>query len=86
MNAKKEKNKNLFLESIFLGLPIPFMFLADCSDGRQEIIDGAQRMDIGDNLTNVLFFEQVSINVVKGPGYEPRLISESFAFIPVVFT
>ena len=40
----KEKNKNLFLESIFLGLPIPFMFLADCSDGRQEIIDGAQRM------------------------------------------
>lgn len=33
----KEKNKNLFLESIFLGLPIPFMFLADCSDGRQEI-------------------------------------------------
>lgn len=40
----KDKNKNLFLESIFLGLPIPFMFLADCSDGRQEIIDGAQRM------------------------------------------
>lgn len=40
----REKNKNLFLESIFLGLPIPFMFLADCSDGRQEIIDGAQRM------------------------------------------
>lgn len=40
----KEKNKNLFLESIFLGLPIPFMFLADCPDGRQEIIDGAQRM------------------------------------------
>lgn len=40
----KEKQKNLFLESLFLGLPIPFMFLADCADGRQEIIDGAQRM------------------------------------------
>lgn len=41
----KERNKNLFLESVFLGLPIPFMFFADCSDdGRQEIIDGAQRM------------------------------------------
>ncbi len=39
-----DKNKNLFLESIFLGLPIPFMFLADCRDGKQEIIDGAQRM------------------------------------------
>lgn len=40
----KENNKNLFLESVFLGLPIPFMFLAECTDGKQEIIDGAQRM------------------------------------------
>ena len=40
----KEKNKNLFLESIFLGLPLPFIFLADCSDERQDIKDGAQRI------------------------------------------
>ena len=40
----RDKNKNLFLESVFLGLPIPFMFFADSDDGRQEIIDGAQRM------------------------------------------
>lgn len=40
----QEKNKNLFLESVFLGLPIPFMFFADSDDGKQEIIDGAQRM------------------------------------------
>lgn len=40
----QEKNKTLFLESVFLGLPIPFMFFADCADGKQEIIDGAQRM------------------------------------------
>lgn len=40
----KLKNKTLFLESIFLGLPIPFMFFADCDNGQQEIIDGAQRM------------------------------------------
>lgn len=38
------KNKTLFLESIFLGLPIPFMFFADCDNGKQEVIDGAQRM------------------------------------------
>lgn len=38
------KNKTLFLESIFLGLPIPFMFFADCENGKQEVIDGAQRM------------------------------------------
>lgn len=40
----QQKNKTLFLESIFLGLPIPFMFFADCEDGKQEVIDGAQRM------------------------------------------
>lgn len=39
-----QKNKTLFIESIFLGLPIPFMFFGDCSDGRMEIIDGAQRV------------------------------------------
>lgn len=38
------RNKTLFIESIFLGLPIPFMFFGDCSDGRMEIIDGAQRV------------------------------------------
>jgi len=40
----QQKHKTLFLESILLGLPIPFMFFADCEDGRLEIIDGAQRM------------------------------------------
>jgi len=40
----KQEDKELFLESVLLGYPIPFMFLADCEDGRQEIIDGAQRM------------------------------------------
>lgn len=40
----RSDNKNFFLESVLLGLPIPFMFFADCKDGRQEIIDGAQRM------------------------------------------
>ena len=36
-------NKNRFIESILLGLPIPFMFFSDTDDGRCEIIDGAQR-------------------------------------------
>ncbi len=40
----KDSNKTLFLESVFLGLPIPFMFFADTKEGKQEIIDGAQRM------------------------------------------
>jgi len=40
----KPKNKTLFIESVLLGLPIPFMFFAGCADGRLEIIDGAQRI------------------------------------------
>ncbi len=38
-----DSDKNRFIESILLGLPIPFMFFSDNSDGRCEIIDGAQR-------------------------------------------
>ena len=40
----KEKNKSLFIESVLLGLPIPFMFFAKCENGQIEIIDGAQRI------------------------------------------
>lgn len=39
----ERENKSLFIESVLLGLPIPFMFFADTDDGRCEIIDGAQR-------------------------------------------
>lgn len=39
-----QNNKTLFIESVLLGFPIPFMFMADCEDGRLEIIDGAQRI------------------------------------------
>ena len=35
-------DKNRFIESILLGLPIPLMFFSDTEDGRCEIIDGAQ--------------------------------------------
>src|SRR5438552_2196728 len=34
-----------FIESVLLGLPIPFMFMADTADGRLEIVDGAQRLN-----------------------------------------
>lgn len=40
----KENQRSSFIESIMLGLPIPFMFFANCDNGRIEIIDGAQRM------------------------------------------
>ncbi len=38
------QNRSLFIESVLLGLPIPFMFFGDCDSGKMEIIDGAQRV------------------------------------------
>ena len=33
-----------FIESLLLGLPVPFLFFADLPDGRLEVIDGRQRL------------------------------------------
>lgn len=38
------KRQSKFIESLILGLPIPYMFLADNKDGRSEIVDGSQRI------------------------------------------
>ncbi|CAA6821700.1 MAG: Unknown protein [uncultured Sulfurovum sp.] len=38
-----EKRKCKFIESIILGIPIPYIFFADV-DGRYEIVDGSQRI------------------------------------------
>lgn len=40
----KTKHRAEFIESVILGLPIPMMFLAGMTDGRLEIVDGAQRI------------------------------------------
>ncbi len=40
----KESHRSLFIESVLLGLPIPFMFFGNCENGKIEIIDGAQRI------------------------------------------
>jgi uncharacterized protein with ParB-like and HNH nuclease domain len=38
-----EKRQSKFIESLLLGLPIPFLFTAD-NEGRLEIVDGSQRI------------------------------------------
>jgi hypothetical protein len=38
-----EKRQSKFIESIILGIPIPYIFFADV-DGRYEIVDGSQRI------------------------------------------
>lgn len=59
--------QSLFIESLLLGLPIPYIFGADVStdeqdDGRVEIVDGAQRIQTIDAfITNQLVLENLPI-------------------------
>jgi hypothetical protein len=40
----EDERKSRFIESLLLGLPIPFIFLWEMPDGRLEIVDGSQRL------------------------------------------
>lgn len=40
----KPKDQSKFIESVFMGLPIPFVFFWQDKDGRMEIVDGSQRI------------------------------------------
>src|SRR5260370_12270258 len=38
------ERKSRFIESVVMGLPIPFLFFWEMQDGRLEIVDGSQRL------------------------------------------
>ena len=40
----EERRKSRFIESILMGLPIPFLFFWERADGKLEIVDGSQRL------------------------------------------
>lgn len=40
----EDDRKSRFIESLILGLPIPFLFFWEMPDGRLEIVDGSQRL------------------------------------------
>jgi hypothetical protein len=48
----EEDRQSKFIESILLGLPVPYIFTAENSDGRLEIIDGSQRIRTLENFLN----------------------------------
>ncbi len=39
-----QRRQSRFVESLLIGLPIPFLFFADIEDGRLEVVDGNQRL------------------------------------------
>lgn len=67
-----EDHRSRFIESIVLGFPVPFLFLADKEDGRLEIIDGYQRLStIQDFLNNKLRLDDLEkLTTVIGFKYE----------------
>lgn len=40
----ESERKSRFLESLIMGLPIPFLFFWETSEGKLEIVDGSQRL------------------------------------------
>lgn len=40
----EDARKSRFIESVIMGLPIPFIFFWEMPDGRLEIVDGSQRL------------------------------------------
>jgi Protein of unknown function DUF262 len=40
----EEARKHRFIESLLMGLPVPFLFFWERDDGRLEIVDGSQRL------------------------------------------
>ena len=56
------RRQSRFIESILIGLPIPYLFVADISEkeGRLEIVDGSQRIrTLASFLENALELEQL---------------------------
>ena len=66
-----EERQSRFIESVLLGLPIPFMFMADRSDGNLEVVDGAQRLSTLDAfLKNKLKLRQLEkLTLLQGLTY-----------------
>lgn len=40
----EERRKSRFVESVLMGLPIPFLFFWEMPDGKLEVVDGSQRL------------------------------------------
>lgn len=67
-NSRQSK----FIESIILGLPIPYIFVAETKKGRLEIVDGSQRIrTLAAFISNTLELENLKkINLINGKKFQ----------------
>lgn len=68
----EEKRKSRFIESLIMGLPIPYIFFWENDDGRLEIVDGSQRLrTIHEFIYKGLKLQDLEvISNLNGYGYE----------------
>jgi hypothetical protein len=78
-----EPRKRKFLESVLLGLPIPFMFCADTRDGKLEIIDGVQRLTTLHSFINdqIMLQGLGKLTTLKGQKFKDLPISQQRKFL-----
>ncbi len=64
----EEDRKSRFIESLIIGLPIPFLFFWEMPDGRLEVVDGSQRLRTLEEfvLGNLRLGELASLTHVSG--------------------
>lgn len=78
----KPQDQSKFIESIFMGLPIPFVFFWQDEDGRMEIVDGSQRLrTVRDFMSNKLVLGNLeSLPALNGMRYSNLLMSRQLKF------
>ena len=76
--AKQSK----FIESVFMGLPIPFVFFWQDDDGRMEIVDGSQRLrTIRDFMDDKIILRKLeALPAANGLRYSDLLPSRRLMF------
>lgn len=84
-----KKQQSLFIESLLIGLPVPYIFGADVTDyedagdGRVEIVDGAQRIQTIDAfITNNLVLQDMEkIPLLNGKQFKDLIPSRQRRFL-----
>jgi hypothetical protein len=77
------EKQSKFIESVFMGLPIPFLFFWQDNDGRMEIVDGSQRIrTIRDFIDNKLVLKGLeTIPAANGLSYSDLPHSRQLKFV-----
>lgn len=85
-----KKQQSLFIESLLIGLPIPYIFVADIesnerieSDGRLEVVDGSQRLrTIYSFYKNELVLEKLErLTLLEGKNFNDLPLSRQRRFL-----